>query len=192
VVGEIPEASVASPKASATDGTVVVGVAQQEQLTSEERLAKLKTIFRLSNPNQRLREWLNMMDKLTAEDIPKAFSLIRQGDLDGRWYSQEHEALWERRGDLEGEKAIEKLNHDGYQVNSPLRFEASRGWARTNPEAALAYLSKNYHLGSDLIKGVASGLAEAKGWRKATDEVLKLLPPQERVRAVSTLGWAAV
>jgi hypothetical protein len=57
--------------------------------TPGQKVDALRLILREPNPDKRLGNWLLMMDSLGAEDNPRVFKLIREGDVDGRWYGKE-------------------------------------------------------------------------------------------------------
>ncbi len=121
----------------------------------------------LTQPYDRARAFDDILRKMTTADGPELVAIIQDADKRGVGNGSEWAALWNQWGKIDGAGAFEHLlsadTADWHpKARSGASFRAIRGWAESDPHAAVAFFQNPRSEGLD--SNMELGLLEGWSW----------------------------
>ncbi len=152
------------------------------------------TVLTIADERERHAAWLEMLAQLTPADATAVRDLFRKMEKQGRQFPFEWTAFWPRWGEVDGGGALEFLKSNEWPSYRPTAAEMIlRGWAKTNPAAARAWLDANrespWYDGA--LRGYLDGLARGD-LDHATNEVAALGQGRPLTRLMEVLTEQAL
>jgi hypothetical protein len=112
--------------------------------TENAAVEKFWTTLTMGDEKERLAAWNAMLEKMNAKNAEDVRGLFLKMDKQGRWFIPEWDGFWARWGEVDAQSALGNLKEtvgDGYK--SSVADKILRGWAKTSPDAARAWLQAN-------------------------------------------------
>jgi hypothetical protein len=152
------------------------------------------TVLTIADERERQAAWLEMLAQLTPGDATAVRDLFRKMEKQGRQFPFEWTAFWPRWGEVDGGGALEFLKNNEWPSYRPTAAEMIlRGWAKTNPASARAWLETNrdspWYDGA--LRGYLDGLARGD-LDRATNEVAGLGQGRPLTRLMEVLTEQAL
>jgi hypothetical protein len=156
--------------------------------SGQSLVAQCWTTLTMSDENSRRAEWLKLLPSISATDAEEIRELFRKRRAEGFEYGLEWSSFWPRWGEVGGAVALDYIAaHEPKDTHGELMQSVMEGWAKTNPDAARAWLEANrnaefyeaallgyiYGLArQDLARATADALATGKGRDLSTTSAL--------------------
>jgi hypothetical protein len=152
------------------------------------------SVLTIADERERQAAWLDMLAKLTPADATAVRGLFSKMDKQGRAFPFEWRAFWPRWGEVDGAGALGYLKNNEWPSWRPEAAEMIvRGWAKTNPSEARAWLEANrsspWYDGA--LRGYLDGLARAN-LDRATNEIAALGEGRPLLRLMEVLTEQAL
>jgi hypothetical protein len=160
----------ASPSLPATKATVVIPDAFATALSASqatdppgasEAARRCFAALQAPDPERRFASFLLALDDVSAADVSVIFAKIKADDKLGRGVVKEFDSLIQKWGELDHTAALEfAKSHDTASAKAWGYGMALRGWARKDPQAAVAWLNEQLDMpkwdevAGGLLKGV--------------------------------------